>query len=66
MPTLNAQSAIRAIVVSLDGDVLDLLDRLPQYNIVGFVDAFRRSASFSPLTFPQCGRSSRRIMVSTG
>lgn len=40
MPTLNAQSAIRAIVVSLDGDVLDLLDGLPQYDIVGFVDAF--------------------------
>ncbi len=36
---LNSRPIIRAVVVGLDGDVLDLLDECDEFNVAGFLDA---------------------------
>lgn len=39
MPDAAAQARVRAVVVSVDGDAFDLVERLPWIDVVGFLDA---------------------------
>jgi sugar O-acyltransferase (sialic acid O-acetyltransferase NeuD family) len=39
MIAMNSPSRVRAVIVSLDGDVLDLVDRSSQIEVLGFLDS---------------------------